>query len=273
MRRAPPGQSKKGDIVSFIPPKREENPPTVSAASAPVAVNVQSGPPYITYGLLGFTILIFLLQMGTRSLFGYDLPAALGVKDNSLIAQGQYWRLFTPMFLHSTSMLLHIVFNMYALFSFGPSLERFYGHGRFVVLYLLAGFTGNVLSLLFSPTQSLGASTAIFGIVGAEAVFLYQNRKILGGRAQSALLNLVVIVVLNLFLGLSSGFIDNWGHIGGLLGGVTFAWFGGPLLDVQGIYPNFQIVDRRSVRHSLLVAAAIFVVFAGLAVMAIVQGS
>lgn len=258
--------------MSFNNSQRDENPPPVPAASAPVAVRMQSGPPYVTYGLLGFTVLIFLLQLATPRIFGFDLPAALGIKDNSLIAQGQYWRLITPMFLHSTNMLLHIVFNMYALFSFGPSLERFYGHGRFVVLYLLAGFTGNVLSLLFSPAQSLGASTAIFGLVGAEAVFLYQNRKILGNRAQSALINLLVIVVLNLVLGMSSGFIDNWGHIGGLLGGVTFAWFGGPLLDVQGVYPNYQIVDRRSVRQSMLVAGAIFAVFVGLAVMAIVQG-
>lgn len=258
--------------MNYTEPPKEDNPPPVPVTPAPVAVRVQSGPPYVTYTILGLTIVIFLLQLATRQLFGFDLPAALGIKDNSLIAQGQLWRLITPMFLHSTNMLLHIVFNMYALFSFGPSLERFYGHGRFALLYFLAGFTGNVLSLLFSPAQSLGASTAVFGLVGAEAVFLYQNRKILGNRAQSALINLVVIVALNLFLGLSSGFVDNWGHIGGLLGGVTFAWFGGPLLDVQGIYPNYQIVDRRSMRQSLLVAAAIFAVFVGLVVMAVVQG-
>lgn len=234
--------------------------------------NRQTSPPYVTYALLGITILVFLLQLGTKALLGFDLPAAIGVKENSLISQGQYWRLITPLFLHSTSNLLHIVFNMYALFIFGPTLEHFYGHGRYVILYFLAGFTGNVLSLMFSQAPSLGASTAIFGLVGAEAIFLYRNRKLLGRRAQPALINLLVIVVLNLFLGFSSGFIDNWGHIGGLIGGVTFAWFGGPVLEVNGVYPNLQVVDQRSTSQSWLAAAGVFVVFAALAAMAIIQG-
>jgi rhomboid protease GluP len=248
----------------------QDNPPPAQPYYQPVPVRMPNNTPYITYGLLGITILVFLLQLGTKSLLGYDLPAALGVKENSLIAQGQYWRLFTPLFLHSTSMLLHVVFNMYALFAFGPGLERSYGHAGFMLLYFLAGFTGNVLSFMFSLAPSLGASTAIFGLVGAEAVFLYRNRKLLGNRAQGALLNLLVIVALNLFLGFSSGFVDNWGHIGGLVGGVLFAWFGGPLLQVDGIYPNFQVVNTRSSRQTYLVGAAIFGLFAALAGITII---
>jgi rhomboid protease GluP len=249
-----------------------ENPP-VPPAYQPVQVRMPVSPPYVTYTLLGITVFVFLLQLATKSMVGADLPAALGAKVNDLIVQGQYWRLVSPMFLHSTSMFLHVAFNMYALYAFGPSLERYYGHGRFVVLYLLAGFTGNVLSFMFSSAASLGASTAIFGLVGAEAVFLYRNRKLLGSRAQGALINLLVIVVLNLFLGLSSGFVDNWGHIGGLLGGVLFAWFGGPLMEIQGSYPNLAVVDRRGTRQSLLAAAAIFIAFVVLTGITIIQRS
>jgi rhomboid protease GluP len=250
----------------------QDNPP-VTPYPQSVQVRLPTTPPYVTYGLLGITVFVFLLQLGTKYLFGGDLPAALGAKVNDLIVQGQYWRLVTPMFLHSSTMFLHIAFNMYALYAFGPSLERYYGHVRFIALYLLAGFTGNVLSFMFSNAASLGASTAIFGLVGAEAVFLYRNRKLLGSRAQGALINLLVIVVLNLFLGLSSGFVDNWGHIGGLLGGVLFAWFGGPLMEVDGSYPNLQIVDKRSTNESLLIALVIFVVFAALAGITIIQRS
>lgn len=249
----------------------EERPPAGPYPQL-VPVRIQSGPPYVTYTLLGVTVLVFLLQLGSLTLFGADLPAYYGLKENTLISQGQFWRLITPMFLHSTNMLLHVVFNMYALFSFGPTLERYYGHAGFVVLYFLAGFTGNVLSYLFSPNPSLGASTAIFGLVGAEAVFLFRNRKLLGGQAQSALINLLVIVVLNLFLGLSSGFVDNWGHIGGLVGGVAFAWFGGPLLAVDGIYPSLQVINSRSSRQMWLAALAIFGVFAALAAFGTIVG-
>ena len=252
-------------------PPEAQHPTGPYQQPVPARVQVQGGPPYVTYSLMGITILVFLLQLGTKYLFGYDLPAALGLKENSLIAQGQYWRLITPLFLHSTSLLLHIVFNMYALYAFGPSLERYYGHGRFIILYFLAGFTGNVLSFMFSSAASLGASAAIFGLVAAEAVFLYRNRKLLGNRVQSALINLLVIVVLNLFLGLSSGFVDNWGHIGGLIGGALFAWFGGPVMEVEGIYPSYQIVDKRSMNQSLLAAATIVVVFAALVGITIVR--
>ncbi len=99
----------------------------------------------------------------------------LGLKVNELIVQGQYWRLLTPMFLHGD--ILHLGFNMYALYIFGPSLERYFGHLRFITLFVLSGFAGNVLSFMFSAAPSLGSSTAIFGLLGAEGVFLYRNRQ------------------------------------------------------------------------------------------------
>ena len=138
---------------------------------------------------------------------------------------------------------MHIAFNLYALFIFGPGLERYYGHGRYLALFLISGFAGNVASFLFSPAPSLGASTAIFGLLGAEGVFLYQNRSLLGRGAQRALTNLIVLAVINLVLGMQPG-IDNWGHIGGLIGGTLFASFGGPVLRVDGSLPVAQAGQR-----------------------------
>ena len=165
-------------------------------------------------------------------MLGTDIPAAWGVKANNLIMQGQVWRLFTPIFLHGS--ILHIGFNMYALFYIGPTLERFYGRQRFLALFLLSGFAGNVISFMFSPYPSLGSSTAIFGLLGAEGVLIYQNREIFGNVARRALSQVVIIAAVNLIIGLTPG-IDNWGHIGGLIGGTLFAWFGGPLLQKQGL--------------------------------------
>jgi rhomboid protease GluP len=218
--------------------------------------------PWVTYSLLGITILVFLAQAGTEFLLGFDLPALLGMKVNEWIAAGELWRLFTPMLLHGG--ILHIAFNMYALGVIGPELERFYGHGRFFLLYVLAGFAGNVFSLTFTDANSLGASTAIFGLLGAQGVFIYQNRALFGARAQAALGRIVQLAVINLLIGLQPG-IDNWGHIGGLVGGAAFAWVAGPLMVWQGILPYVRLADRRAPGRALLAAAGIGLLFALLA--------
>ena len=104
----------------------------------------------------------------------------------------------------------------------GTSLERYFGHRRFLLLYVLGAFAGNVASFLFTTGFSVGASTAIFGLIGAEGVFLYQNRKLFGSEARRALGNVIFVAAINLFIIGSLPYIDNWGHIGGLIGGLMF---------------------------------------------------
>jgi rhomboid protease GluP len=206
------------------------------------------------------TIATYLLQ------FIFPQIIYLGDKNNSLIRDGQLWRLITPILLHGP--IWHIGFNMYALFSLGSGLERRFGHVRFLLLYLLAGFAGNVLSFLITSGNSIGASTSIFGLIAAEGVFLYQNRKLFGEEARQAIGNVVSVAAINLFIGFSSGgYIDNWGHIGGLLGGLIFTWFGGPLWEVEGIYPLLRLVDRRGNTDLLLGAGMVLLLFGGLAVL------
>lgn len=232
----------------------------------PISLRLPSTSPRVTYVLLGLTILVYLLQSASNLIFGYDLPLMLGAKEGDLIRQGQLWRLITPILLHGS--LLHIGFNMYALFSFGTGLERRFGHVRFLVLYLLAGFTGNVLSFLFSSGISVGSSTSIFGLIAAEGVFLYQNRKLFGEEAKRAIGNVVTVAAINLVLGFSSGgLIDNWGHIGGLLGGLAFTWFSGPIWQVEGSYPLLRLVDRRTRNDLVLGAVIVLVLFGGLAIL------
>jgi len=232
----------------------------------PISLRLPSTSPSVTYVILGLTILVYLLQTASKLLFGYDLPLMLGAKEGDLIRQGQLWRLITPILLHGS--LLHIGFNMYALFSFGTGLERRFGHFRFLVLYLLAGFAGNVLSFLFSSGISVGSSTSIFGLIAAEGIFLYQNRKLFGEEAKRAIGNVVTVAVINLALGFSSGgVIDNWGHIGGLLGGLAFTWFSGPIWEVEGIYPLLRLADRRTNRDLTLGTAVVLILFGALALL------
>ncbi len=241
-----------------------ESTPQGTAPRQQVAVQTPEIRPVVSYTLLAITILVYLAQMASQQILGNDIPALMGMKVNELIAEGQFWRLVTPVFLHGG--ILHIGFNMYALFILGPGLERYFGHGRFFVLYFLAGFAGNVLSFMFSPAPSLGSSTAIFGLLGAQGVFVYRNREVFGGFARRALTNVIWIAAVNLIIGMTPG-IDNWGHLGGLIGGTIFAWFGGPLLVLQGVFPNFTVVDKRETRDWVLAAiidGAIFMFLAAL---------
>ena len=246
------------------------NPPELPGEAAPeipprspaYVATPQPARPLLTYGLMAFTTLVYLAQMASTALLGGDYPAALGAKVNALIAAGQWWRLITPVLLHGS--LLHIGFNMYALYVLGPELERHFGRGRFLPLYLLGGFAGNVTSMVFSTAPSLGASTAIFGLLGAQGVFIYQNRGLFGQRSRHALQSILTIAAINFFIGLSPG-IDNWGHLGGLVGGAAFSWFAGPLLYLDGIYPYYTLRDRRPPANAWLAAGAVGTLFVALA--------
>ena len=240
--------------------------PTPPPTGQYVQVRYTGQKPVVVYAILGITILVYLLQIGSQYLTGVDLPGEWGVKSNTAILQGQLWRLFTPMLLHGS--ILHIGFNMYALYSIGMALESHFGRKRFLALYIIAGFAGNVLSFILTTEDSLGASTAIFGLLGAYGIFLYQNRSLFGNTARRALTNIITIAVVNLLIGLSPG-IDNWGHVGGLIGGTLFAWLGGPLLQLQPGYPYYNLVDKREpgeVWRAGLTAGGVFVVVAAVVI-------
>jgi rhomboid protease GluP len=232
--------------------------------SVRVETPAQNTRPWVTWTLLGISVVVFLLQMLGENLFGSDLLVLLGAKVNELIYEGQIWRLFTPMLLHGS--ILHIGFNMYALYIIGPGLERYYGHARFLALYLLAGFAGNVLSFILTPAPSLGASTAVFGLIAAQGIFIYKNRSLFGSRSKAMLGNIMIIVVFNLFLGLNPG-IDNWGHLGGLIGGAFFAWLSGPVLTLRREPWGFTVEDTRSGSQSWTVFFVVGAFFALLALL------
>lgn len=249
--------------ASFPDPEPAAPPPVVS-------IPLPSSAPTVTYGILALTIGIYLLQILSAAIGGNVYPGLdwltfLGARINSAIRAGQIWRFLTPALLHAS--VPHILFNMYALLSFGSSLEQNFGHKRFLLLYVLSAFAGNTLSFLLSSGYSVGASTAVFGLVGAEGIFLYRHRKLLGEQARRALGNVLFIVFINLFLGSIQPGIDNWGHIGGLFGGLMFTWFAGPRWEIEGIYPLLSLHDRSQFRDVLLGAALVIAIFGSLALL------
>lgn len=249
-----------------LPDPETGRPPQAAPTRQPVYVRMPSLPPTATYVLVGFTVFVYILQMLSsaalgESDYGIDWVTLFGARISEAIYAGQWWRLITPAFLHGS--FAHIFFNMYALFSIGSLLERHFGHGRFLLLYFLGAFSGNVLSFLFTQGYSVGASTAVFGLISAEAIFFYQNRELFGSYARQAIGNAVFIIVINLFLGLAPN-IDNWGHIGGLIGGAMFAWFAGPKWMMVGIPPEFSLHDERENHEVITGILLVLLVFGGL---------
>jgi len=210
-----------------------------------------------SYILIALSIIFFGLQNMSEWFFGYDLLVLYGAKINQFILQGEIWRFLTPALLHGS--IIHLSFNMYAIYSIGPSLEKRFGSKSFILLYAISAIFGNIFSFIFSPHASLGASTAIFGLISAQGVYIYKNRHLLGSAAKSLLTNVLFMIAVNLFLGLSPG-IDNWGHLGGLVGGFLYAWFAGPSFEIsQNLFGEKVIIKENK---KILLATVLLLIFA-----------
>lgn len=167
--------------------------------------------PLITYIIIGINILLFVYSLFAN----YDVLYRYGM-SNFFIKQGEFYRLFTCMFLHVS--IFHLLCNMYALYVLGPQIESFFGKWKFLFIYLISGLCGSLLSFTFNvDTISVGASGAIFGLLGSMLYFGYHYRTYLGNVVRS---QIIPIIMLNLILGFTLNGIDNFGHIGGLIGGV-----------------------------------------------------
>lgn len=177
--------------------------------------------PYVTYGVIGVTLVVSLVTLQVED---SGLMELLWL-DKAALAAGEWWRLVTPVLVHAG--LLHLLFNMYALWLFGPIVEQMYGPWRFMLIYLLTAAAGSVASYLFTgPAPSVGASGAIFGLMGVLLAAGRAHRPVMDRRARMIMGQVGVIIVINLLLGfgLMGGIsIDNAAHVGGLVAGL---WLG-----------------------------------------------
>jgi rhomboid protease GluP len=171
----------------------------------------------------------------------------LGANVGPLVTMGEYWRLFTANFLHIG--LAHIGFNLYALYIVGTEVEMFYGPRRFLVIYLLSGLSGAIASYAFTYGLSAGASTAVFGLIGTLVAFFIRNRAVFGEIGRTRLSNLIFVIAINLFIGVSTPAIDNWGHVGGFIGGVILGWLLCPFYQIEARSDGaHHVIDRNSLR-------------------------
>lgn len=179
--------------------------------------------PTFTYVFLAANIIVFLLMAFAGGTTNETTLMAFGVKSNAEIDQGQWWRFFTPIFIHIG--LLHLLFNSYALWIVGPQVEKLYGSAGFVILYLLTGGAGVAGSYLYHPYSiSAGASGAIFGLFGVLLVFGIRHRQSIPPEFRRAVgTGVLPVIVINLIIGFTIPAIDNSAHISGLLAGAVLA--------------------------------------------------
>ncbi len=180
----------------------------------------------VTRALIGINVLVYVVELvqgggvnGTSgSIYEHGVLIARALDSHGHlvgVAYGDYWRLLTAAFLHYGP--IHLLLNMFALYWFGSLLEQRIGSGKFLLLYLVSGLAGSAGALIASPlTPTVGASGAIFGILGAGLVLERQRDYVFGGSALG-------VIVINLVLTLSIPNISIGGHLGGLVGGALCA--------------------------------------------------
>jgi rhomboid protease GluP len=160
-------------------------------------------------------IMIFLYEIINGSISSLFANNYIRVFTNH-----EYYRLLTSIFLHAD--IIHIACNMYALYVLGPIVERYYGKSKFLLIYFVSGLLGNLFSCLFMSelTYSLGASGALFGLLGSIAYFTYYYRATLQGFLRS---QIIPTLLVNLAIGFMIPGIDISAHIGGLIGGILIS--------------------------------------------------
>ncbi len=202
--------------------------------------------PTITYTLIILNIIIYILT----SMFGLIDNFAV---NRFYITHGEAYRLFTGMFLHAN--LFHLIFNCYALYIIGMQLESFLGKWKYLAVYILSGLAGSCLSIFMNAGYSVGASGAIFGLLGSLVYFGYHYRVYLETVVKSQIIPLIII---NLLIGLMPG-IDNWAHIGGLIGGI----FATMAVGVKYKSTTFEMVNG-IILYLIFVIFLLYMTFSGI---------
>jgi len=172
--------------------------------------------PVTTLLLIAIAV-VYVLQVVTG-----DQLTELGANYGPAVRAGEYWRLVTSMFLHGG--LLHLALNGWALFQLGSLFELSLGSSRLLLVYFATGIAGSLASAFFTQTPSVGASGAIFGLMGALIAFLLRRRTTLTPEGKSILMQLVAWAAINVYFGFSDPQIDNSAHLGGCAAGLLLGF-------------------------------------------------
>jgi membrane associated rhomboid family serine protease len=188
-------------------------------------------PYFMTYLMIGVTVVTSLIAMQNPHAIpgapnnGGPLELQLQL-DKIAIAHGELYRLLSVVLVHDPTNILHLAFNMYALWYAGQLVERMYGARLLLFFYVLSGIAASISSYVFGDSvYAVGASGAIFGLFGIVLVATRYHHAILDAQSRAIASQVGVLIVLNIFLGFSGllGNVDNSAHVGGLIAGVWLA--------------------------------------------------
>lgn len=197
--------------------------------------------------ILGIIVIFFVGQLITSGgdVLGNRLDPVeqWGMLTFQGVANGEWWRLVTSMFLHAG--ILHILFNGMALYALGMQVEQLMGSKRFLWIFFLTGIGGNVLTLLVNPVPSVGASGGIFGLLGALIAFFYRNRDRLGAWGQANLRGLLLTAGINFLITFSIPQVNQMAHVGGLVTGLFLGYFLSPWQVKKTIGAGTQAISYR----------------------------
>lgn len=175
--------------------------------------------PIVTYIIMAICIILFILMELSGGSTNSQTLLKYGANLDVLVKNGEYYRLFTCIFLHIE--IMHLLCNMYSLYIIGREVENLFGKIKYIIIFILSGIFGSIMSLAFTHnTISAGASGAIFGLLGALLYFGMHYRTYLGEAIKRSI---IPIIVVNLIIGFFAEGIDLAAHIGGLVGGVLVA--------------------------------------------------
>lgn len=215
-------------------------------------IEFASKVPVLTYILIAVNIAVWLGLHALSMYYGVNYDTLLinyGAKENLGIMAGEYWRFIVPVFFHAN--IVHLAINCYSLYQLGFISEKLYGNGKFAFIYFTAGIIGNIASFMFSVHPGVGASGAIFGLLGALLYFGIENptqfRRYFG-------YSVIIMIFINISYGFSQAGIDNYAHIGGLVGGFLAAG----IVQLKG-------TSRKLLQRPVFIIATVLVVVVSLA--------
>jgi len=204
--------------------------------------------PRVTYCFIALNITVFILDKLCAMVCDMPLLFVWGAKINDQIALGQYWRFLTPMFLHAG--LTHLLVNMYSLYILGKDVEFIFGRFKYCLIYLSAGLLGNVASFALSSSISVGASGAIFGLLGALLYLGVVYREVVSAKFTT---DIMTMILANIAFGFMVPRIDNNAHIGGLIGGFLIAY-------------TLGVVSQRGLNKKQILSFLLFIILAAVGI-------
>lgn len=203
-----------------------------------------------------------------------SLPLLYGAKINNLILSGEWWRLLTPMCLHSG--FLHIALGCWALLIFGPRVCRAYGQMTFFLIYILGGICGNLSSFVHTPEITVCGTGPVFSLIGAWLVYQSQNKQVIDKDVSESMFWQAVIAAALSFLLSIFGRIDNWAHLGATISGLFFGYLTCPSVEFDNSAKNGQkeaVVLIRRQAHPCKSTAVFFITILAFAILAFAYGT